>query len=97
MYVFSCCARSKRYYCYCASGYRSAIAVSCVSGTDLDVVDLLGGFANLSVRYTSHTKTGKVKTNAHWSCRPCLHSCGIKRRCLLQRLLVWPVLIQLVV
>eukprot|EP00117_Sycon_ciliatum_P048809 scpid29519/ scgid34695/ Uncharacterized protein yrkH len=52
--------RSKTYYCYCVSGFRSAIGASWLSRAGLSSVNMLGGFATLGVNFTHLTATGKV-------------------------------------
>eukprot|EP00117_Sycon_ciliatum_P006855 scpid91806/ scgid10206/ len=52
--------RSKTHYCYCASGFRSTIGSSVLSRLGLTAVNVLGGFAVISVDFPHRTSTGKI-------------------------------------
>ena len=58
------CPVSKKYIAYCSSGYHSVIGSSVLRLNGFDVVDIVGGFAAISVYAPNMTMTEAVSNTS---------------------------------
>ncbi|XP_065826908.1 uncharacterized protein [Oscarella lobularis] len=52
--------KTKKYYAYCSSGYRSAIALSLMQSAGFDAYDIVNGFAGIVAHLPERTLHGKM-------------------------------------